>query len=216
MRQGGLQGLLSAGILVGSMVAGVTRADVVYDNVNPNAVSYQPMLSTDQFGDDVTLAPGGRQVTRFSVLLYNNLETNYTGDFTANFYLPDENGLPGTSLWQGTAHVADGQAGDRLVSWDVPNVTVPDSFIWGLSMSVNGTDDIGPYLNDTPTVGTSEDLAYYNDGTGWFAYDYHSDGSADLANLEARIETAVPEPGTIGLVALAGAGLLSARRRRHA
>ena len=220
MHQGGFKRAALAAVLAlpVAFAAPAARAAVVYDNINPQSGFYQPMTSTDEIGDDVTLAPGGRQVTQFSVLVYNNLDGPYTADFTANFYLPDENGLPGESLWQGVVHVADGQTGDRLISWDVPGVTVPDSFIWGLSIVANGTDDIGPYLNDVPAPGASADVAYFNDGTGWFDYNYHPD-FPDLANVSARIVTAdasVPEPTTAAWLVAAGAGALSARRRRPA
>jgi hypothetical protein len=190
------------------------RAAFVYDNMHM-ASRYQPLLATQQLADDVTLAPGGRRVTNFNVIVLDNDHVGLTGDFTATFYLPDDKGLPGAVIWQGTSHV------DNLVphsiwqvAWTVPNVTVPDSFIWGLSINTT-SKDIGPLLYDTPSIGSSQDVAYFNDGTGWSAYDSHAGGAPDLANFEARVSADVPEPMTPGLTAVTGVGLLATRRRRR-
>jgi hypothetical protein len=187
----------------------------VYNNISPVTNGYRPLLKTQQVADDVTLAPGGRQVTVFNVVVVDNDHVPLTGDFTATFYLPDQNGLPGATIWQGTTHF-NNMVEHTIwqLAWNVPNVTVPDSFIWGLSIDTTSSD-IGPYLHDTPSVGSSQDVAYINNGAGWSAYDYHSDASPKLANFEAAVTTVVPEPMTAGLIGLAGLSTLATRRRRR-
>jgi hypothetical protein len=206
------------------------RAEIVYRNDNPDWAFYQPQNEGEQIGDDVTLAGTARNVTQFSVRLTNAYLQSYNGTFTARFFLPNgAGGTPGTQIWSGDLQVTNGPAGtmvgadriptDNILTWNVPGVLVPDRFIWSLQMDTNlppadptSDDGIGLVLNDTPQVGSSQDVAYYFDPTTgtWFDYNYHPD-LTDLANLQATIVAQVPEP--VGLLTIGAIGLLGRRRR---
>ena len=212
-------GFVAAALLAPVLVGSTARADVVFQNLNPAWQSFQTVEQGWQIGDDVTLAGTSRNVNQFQVLITNQFNQNYTGTFTARFFDIGSNGLPNNLLWQGTAQVTDGLAmQDRTISFSVPNIAVPDTFVWSIqadtslpSPSATGTDGLGVVLNDPPQIGSSQDTAYFNDGTGWSTFNYHPD-APDVANYEAVIN-AVPEPTSLGAFALAGAALLARRRR---
>lgn len=203
-------------------LAGVpaARADLVYQNLNPDWQVFQTVEHGWQIGDDVTLAGTARSVNQFQVIITNQFDQAYTGTFTARFFDIGSDGLPNNQLWQGAVQVTDGQPleDNRLLTFTVPNITVPNTFIWSIQAdtslptpSATGSDGLGVVLNDTPQVGSSQDVAYFNDGTGWTTFNYHPD-NPDLANFEATIN-AVPEPASLGAVAFGGLALLARRRR---
>jgi hypothetical protein len=200
--------------------APAARADVVYQNLNPNWQLFQTVEQGQQIGDDVTLAGTARSVDQFQVVITNQFDQAYTGTFTARFFDIGTSGLPHNQLWQGVVQVAGGQPleDNRLLTFAVPNVTVPNTFIWSLQANTNlpaptpnGSDGLGVVLNNTPQAGSSQDIAYFNDGTTWSSFDYHPD-NPDLANFEAKI-TAVPEPTSIFTMVAGGLALLARRRR---
>jgi hypothetical protein len=201
-------------------IAPAAGAEVVFQNTNPDYTFFQPIAPGEEIGDDVTLDGVARYVTGFSVPITNTYANPFTGSFTARFYTPDQDGLPGNQIWQGTLNLVALQANaDATLDFGSPNVTVPNSFIWTLTASTvpaaTSTDEsIGTLLNDVPQVGSSEDVFFYNahDGSGWSTFDYKPD--PDLANFQATITASVPEPATCSILALGGtAGLLRRRRR---
>jgi hypothetical protein len=194
-------------------------AEVVYSNTTDDPLApWNPIPNGVEIGDDVTLEGTARNVTQFSTTFYNNLPSPliYSGDFTARFYALDNDGNPGAKLWEGTTTINNGILGDRPLTWDVPNVTVPDTFIWTVqfdtNLATNDDDGLGPLLNDVPQVGSSEDVFFENrhQGAGWEALFY---GGIPMANFVATVTADVPEPGSLGLFALGAAGLLARRRR---
>lgn len=203
-----------------ALLASAAGAEVVFQNSNPDYSLFQPIGPGEEIGDDVTLDGVERYVTGFSVPITNTYATPFVGSFTARFYTPDQDGLPGTQIWQGSLNLVDLQANaDTTLNFASPNVTVPDSFIWTLTASTlpaasSSDEAIGTLPNDVPQVGSSEDVFFYNahDGSGWGAFDYQP--GPDLANFQATITASVPEPAAYSVLALgAVAGLL--RRRRQ-
>jgi len=195
------------------------RAVVVYRNINPDpTLPSEAIPNNSEIADDVTLADGpARTVTQISIPLFNGLSQNFAGTFTARFYEFGDDGLPGAKLWEGTIPVANGTTGDRTLVFSVPNVVVPDDFIWSLQFNTNllSTEDdgIGPVLNDEPDVGFSFNEFYQRDAGGeWGAFFYGDQPGDPLANFQAEIIAEVPEPGTLSVLAIGG--LLLNRRRR--
>lgn len=198
------------------------RADeVVYQNVDPSAPDFQPIDQGQQIGDDVTLAGASRLVNQFQVLITNQFDQAYTGTFTARFFDIGTDGLPNNRLWQGAVQVNNGQALEdtRTLTFAVPNVAVPNTFIWSLQADTNlpptpavGNGGLGLIINGPAQVGSSQDVAYFNDGTGWSTFDYQgSPPPVDPATFEAQIN-AVPEPASLAVLALGGLALLGRRR----
>ena len=207
-----------------ALAAPVVRGDIVYQNLNPNWTLYWPLANGEQIGDDVTLAGTNRTITSFSVIVSDQLNTpaTYTGTFTARFFKNNgPGGTPGDPLWESSLQVSDGQPGDRTLTFPVPNVVVPDTFIWSIQADTSlppttstNPDRLGPVFNDNPQIGSSQDVAYDNpgDGSGWSVLSGHANGP-DLWNLEAQI-VALPEPAVCGALALCGAFVLARRPRR--
>jgi len=215
----------TSAVVLGSLaLAASSRAEVVvYQNVNPDYELFQPVGPTEEIGDDVTLAPGtGRFITGFSVPITNSYANAFAGTFTARFYTPDADGLPGTQIWQSTLVIPTAQpSADLTLTFAAPNVTVPDQFLWTLTATTvpgaaSGDESIGTTINNVPQIGSSEDFFVLNshDGSGWGAFNY-DDGGVTLANFQATIAAgAAPEPATFSTLGLvAAAGLI--RRRRH-
>ena len=226
MRQGVFVrfGAIVWAVLAAAAAPIVARADTVYDNMDPTSPLFQPQLENEEIGDDVTLAGTARVVTNFLISMTSTYANNYSGTFTARFYLPDGpddgfgNRLPGTKIWEGTT-TGLGSEGTRLMAWDVPNVLVPDSFIWTFQMDTTlnplfeDPDGIGPDLNDNPAVGSSQDLMFINDGTGWGSFNYGGGATDPVANMQAEIVAVVPEPAALGALAIGAVGLIGRRKR---
>ena len=214
-------GIAAAALLLPLVGASVARAEIVYQNVNPDWTSFQPIESGEQIGDDVTLAGTSRMVNQFQVIITNQFDQAYNGTFTARFFDIGSDGLPNNQLWQGAVQVTNGQAleDNRTLTFTVPNVTVPDRFIWSLQADTNlpapsatGSDGLGVVINAPAQVGSSQDVAYFYDGTSWSTFDYHdSPPPIDPATFEATVN-AIPEPGTLGALALGGLALLGRKR----
>src|SRR5690349_24540895 len=94
-------GIATAALLLPLVGMSVASADVVYQNVNPDWTSFQPVDSGEQIGDDVTLAGTARAVNQFQVVITNQFTQAYTGTFTARFFDIGTDGLPNNQLWQG-------------------------------------------------------------------------------------------------------------------
>ena len=217
-----MRSIMGCGLVLAiATIAPGANAEVVYQNTNPDYTYFQPIAPGEEIGDDVTLAGTARYVTGFTVPITNTYANPFIGSFTARFYTPDQDGLPGTQIWQANSNLINLQPNsDATLDFGSPNVTVPDSFIWTLTATTlpaaSSTDEsIGTLLNNTPQVGSSEDAFVYNahDGSGWGNFNFQP--GPDLANFEATITASVPEPATCSLLALgAVAGLVRRRRRR--
>jgi hypothetical protein len=178
---------------------------VVYDN------TLAPFIYTaaGEVGDTVTLAGLERKVTRVSVgVVGAGQQPNTTDLFRLRLWTESgPGGGRGALLWAGEDLTFLLSGPTQLISFDVPRIRVPDTFIY----SVDHTESEAVYFQwaNPVTVGSSPDYAWaYNYRIG----PYHG----TPANFMARIE-AVPEPGTFtllcpGLLAFAG---LQGRRWWH-
>jgi hypothetical protein len=224
-----LRGVSVLAVLVAAGFSQVAQGDPVYSNLATYTEGNWPPdgflqfnLFCDPIGDDITLAGTQRDVTQFKLALSS------TGPVTIDkldvwFYTadgPDAGNYiwaPGTELWSASQSQVEVN-GRTIITFDVPNVTVPDSFIWiAYASSADGTaSPAGLATYDPPTVGHSRDgywdhnigIPEYADGK-WYPMDFKPDGV--VANFGAEI-TAVPEPASMLLLVVGGMAVIRTKR----
>lgn len=188
----------------------VVNADtIIYDNT----VNFRGAIISGreaEWGDGATLAATDRVVTRISLMIHA-VDGDHSSDVRVRLFEGGDDGLnlPGAMLWESELfEQMNILEGSNLYDFDIPNVTVPDSLTWTLKLSnVGGSKGtVGPRFMDPPVVGSSQEHFWQRTAQGtWFR------GFAHLyPNFGARIE-AVPEPGTLVLLAFAAALLLRNR-----
>ncbi len=225
-------GVIGAGLAAGSVFA---QAQLVYDNTShvDNRVIYR---SSHEYGDDIYLAPGYREVSKFTFQYYGDFDPviSTAAAFQVRFYANDgADALPGSQtalkpsslLW--ASAVTPMLPGATIANLDVPLIDVPGEFTWTVQFSgVTGSlgNAAGLTLSDPPTIGAP--LANGRFGSYWDAWIKNDPNKSDSwsllnfgfgandphANFYARVE-AVPEPSTWVLFS-AGSALLLARSRR--
>ncbi len=182
-------------------------AGVIYDNTTTR--DGQVLSGTQlQIGSEVNAAGTPRRVTDVMVGISDQGMTG-TANFQVRLFAADgTTGLPGTLLWNGP--VSPGihlTGGIDLVDLPVPEVMVPDKFIW----TVQITNDLYALLPDfgPPTAGSSSgDL--FGDGVNWT----HLTTNAFEARILADPAVAAPELGSVW-IAVSGCVLVGAYWRRR-
>jgi hypothetical protein len=123
-------------------------------------------------------------------------------DFQASLYANNGmGGAPGTLLWQ-SAFVPDSYPGGlSLLTFDVPDVAVPNQFTWTLFYT-NQNPQIPPALPtaNAPTIGTYDIGWFEHSGSAWGQLATEGDG------FMAQI-VGVPEPGAGSLLSAGVVGL---------
>jgi hypothetical protein len=207
----------TAAILAGiTSFASVASAGIVYDNSSTYLGSFTD-LGNVEAGDEITITSTARTMTDFAFEYY--LSPGSSGNETAEFFIRarDGNGglTPGTVLYDsGSVSLAGLQtaAGFGTLSANGTSVELPanGNLVWTVKFSgIEGTEHAGLLYYNPPTVGSSFDDYWLNNGTGFQLVD-----SAGIVDNFAAQVTAVPEPSTIALI-LAGAGALGAARLRR-
>lgn len=200
---------------------------IVYDNSSSFTYSTDPNnLAPDGFlpfsvyspnelmGDEIILAGTNRQVVRFDLILSSTEPTEL--DTLSLVFREADFPEPGPVLWSGILHdiYVDGIT---TVTFDIPNVVVPDTFIW-LASSDSVVAGLATY--DPPTVGESWDEFWdYTKFTekeglwGLMALDPDPDIADPVANFGATV-WAVPEPTVLGSLLFSGIFLAGKKRRK--
>ena len=175
---------------------------IIYDNTGAWLGGYG--FTALELGDEVHAAGAERLVTRLTVGV-SRQNVPGVGDFQARLYANDgTNGQPGTLLWQSALMLnVQLSGGVQLISFDVPQVAVPDTFTWTLESHSTGVA-VGLVNADPPSVGSSPSYDWFGHPGSW--------GTVQYSDWMARVE-AVPEPSSIILL-LAGLGLLGTRGRK--
>lgn len=210
------------GLAVLALGLSSARAAVVYELSSGTGNDYYQGFK--EFGDELKLAGSERIIQSFSFDYFANYAQ--AGGLTFRIYANDGalvggSHTPKTVLDVRTFDILSGGAHVEInFPYDASNV-LPDSITYTVAFSGIGggsPNRAGLILpNANPTVGSSFDDIWQRTGTGasdWALIQVtDANGVPVIANFRATV-TAVPEPGTVALMVLGGAGLLAASRRR--
>ena len=173
-------------------------AEVVYDNM-PVRTSY---LTTTEVGDTVTLGGSKRFINSFSAgLSISPSAIGRTDDFILRFYLPyGPDDSPGKLIWQSPPLIdVPLITQDLTVTFDVPELRVPDTFIWSLTHG-DPTGQIWFCLGNPPTIGSSPSYAWTN------LTKFTSTPAYFLAKIEASDRSDAVLLGSANYASLSGIG----------
>ena len=141
---------------------------VVYDNSTNYLGTEHPIFV--QLGNEITLAGNERIITSISLGVRPVEDAPATFNARVTFTMNDGHfgNSPGTFLWASDVHAftIDGDA-PTFIEFDVPNVRVPDTFIWILTKSGSPVDPANFY---PPEVGSAR-RGYWAASSGptpWF------------------------------------------------
>ena len=119
-------------ILTGQMAS--ADSVVVYDTELDNLIGGQGYLESKELGQTITLGGVERTVTSFDIALGSNDTTPYQLKF---YQLDGPNGIPDTLIWESPVQVYPWVSpfyNRKIISIDVPEVAVPDTFAWTISL----------------------------------------------------------------------------------
>jgi hypothetical protein len=202
-------------LLAFGFTAALPAQSIVYDNTTTSLNNNFPLLpewevNSAEAGDEIWLGGTDREVTELKLIF--NYRGTVPGTFNAliRFREYDESFQgPGAAFYESPLTQVQTTAGLHELTFAIPNVIVPDHFIWTIqAFDRQGSEgELGMAYFNPPTIGSSEDWLWQRGGNEWTAYSW---GGEPYANFGAQL-TAVPEPATLLVTA---AGLLSFRRRR--
>jgi len=219
---------VAACLAVSAILGGTASAQtIIYDNSSGFSGQYTGEGNAE-IGDAVTFAGTARTVTQVSFEYFvspaSTPTTEVFGNETAQFFLYTLNGnaTPASLLYSSpTFNLVPGTAngyGTATISGIAVNV--PDQIAWSVAFNgVEGNEQAGLLFYNPPSVGSSptfdtgngiqQDFFLRHNVSGWQVLDTPN----VVDNLNVRF-TAVPEPGTLALIAggLVTMGLI--RRRK--
>jgi hypothetical protein len=188
-------------------------ASIVYDNSTTDLNrSYFPGNGIE-FGDEVFLSGNDRTITdfRFETFLSSNASGGESAVLTLRLndgpLLSAGRNAPGAAIY--TSDPVSLQTGRGTILAQGLSIAIPanvDHFTWSVKLTgVDAGEQAGLMLYNPPTVGSSFDDFWQNDGVSWNTF--LIDGGGTPANFAARI-TAVPEPSTLAFGAIGSVALL--------
>ncbi len=206
--------IAGVGMLAYSANAATPPPSVIYDNSVTPLNSY--FASQVEFGDQISPQGGGWIADTFTFEYFAN---GLGGGETAKlrFYANDgalANAAPGSSrpstlLYEsGTFSLVNGNIPVTVTDLVGLGIALPASFTWTISPSgVSGAEVFGLKLYDAPAIGQSLNDFWQFVGGEWTLQQI----PGTVANFGAQL-IAVPEPGTMTLLALGGVALFLRRR----
>jgi len=217
---------VSAGVVFDSMAtASGTRLVVFSHDVGESSSTHEipgGIETQSQSGQVVTLAGSDRLVSLLEAEIEGLRLGTETGtvSFATTVRVYSMEGLtPGTLLWEGTSPVTSlnmsGSGPIRAPISFSPNVVLPDTFAMLISHSNISGQNPNWYIGSSgttlaPSVGTSQQATLFQD-TATGAWDNMPTGQLPMY-LRFRI-TAIPAPGSAGLLLGCGTALMGRRRR---
>ena len=218
---------LAAAVLLGGLVAGYTRAEVVYDNTSGNKGSMY--VSQTEYGDEINLAPGlARKAVDFQFTYFSN----YDLASGAVIRLYKNNGptvlgasSPGDLLYQSsvfdikksdTSDPNNVLATTTTINLAGTGLVFPDTLTWTVEFSgIGGGNEASALVYDAPTVGTSYSDFWQRNSSGWDLMVFPNGPKGNFnAKLTAVVPTSVPEGGSsLAFLALGVTGVCLIRRR---
>ena len=213
--------LLISILALSGIAIGESPDDVYNNTTTPTSGSFAPdgfwpfnvFWPEEPMGDQITLTGTNRTVVQFDLILSSSASVTLA-DLTLAFYeveypYPSNPDIPypGDEIWS-TALYDVPVDGVTTIPFPVPNVEVPDTFVW---VAGADSDIAGLATFDPPTKGSSEDFYWDYDTFGdvWYSLNFNAD---PVANFGAKV-VAVPEPTTMGFLALGS--LLVAWKKRQ-
>ena len=138
-------------------------SEIVFENTSGMTTDYY--MFGRQYGDDISLAGGGRIVTQFTFLYFGNIPTNLisAGEWRIRFYKNDgaleypnvpSTQKPKSLIWESGMYPV--QPGFQKTTLAVPQVTVPDRFTWTVeffNLPQDSNNGAGLVLAHPPTIG---------------------------------------------------------------
>src|SRR6266508_1554895 len=203
-----LLGLAKSLVLSSVLLLPFSRASaaIVYDNTTTDLTQFY--ATNAEFGDPINLGGTDRLLTDFEFYGYTPVAAAGL-TYVLRFYANVGTNPPTTAFFTGDPTPV--VTGSQHYTVSGLSLAVPDSFTWTVQFSGPGAKNTGLLLYNPPTVGTSLNDFWQNNGGAWSLAQIN--GGATFANFAARV-TAVPEPGTIAVGAV-GLLLLGYRLRRR-
>ncbi len=138
-------------------------------------------------GDGVTLAGINRRVTNITLMIHSNAPAGHAADVRVRFYEGGDTGPdPGALLWESdVVPQMNIPFGTAEYDFPVPNVLVPDDFTWTLELANTAVSPpaVGSSFLDPPTLGSSQNWIWDNNGGVWARRTFAVGGDNNLGAI---------------------------------
>ena len=156
-------------ILICTITAGSSSADrIVFDSLTDSPELGFAGVAFAEVGQVISLQGSQREVTEIELWL----AANTNEPFWARLYELDATGIPGRLMWESPriyypyTQAPFNQFNRKIISIDVPNVTVPTSFAWTVESEIPRSN---LYLinSDQPRIGIASTIWSRGENTDW-------------------------------------------------
>lgn len=198
--------ILIAGVFVAFLSRHVRAQTVAYNNTTTYSGASVLVVGI-AVGSEVTLSGSSREVTGVSVLVESAAETPVNFSAKLSLYINDGffGGSPGTLLWESPYTPESTIPGvPKLISFEVPNVTVPETFIW-IADFTGWDSQVGLSQYYPPTIGSVR-MGFWRSSQGPASWVFIDQTSPCGARINVRRE--IPTTSFLGLLVLAMALLV--------
>lgn len=218
---------LAAVVLLGVLVSGSTRAEVVYDNTQSNQSAM--FVSQTEYGDEINLAPGlARKAVDFQFTYFSNYDL--ASGAVVRLYKnngPTVRGAssPGDLLYQSavfdikksdTSDPNNVLATTTTIHLAGTGLLLPDTLTWTVEFSgIGAGNEASALVYYPPTVGTSFSDFWQRNSSGWELMILPNGPKGNFnAKLSAVVPASVPDGGSsLALLLLGVTGVCLVRRR---